>query len=65
MKKVLACAALAACSLALPVPASAAEAGPLVSVTECPPDSVGVIVWHADYNTGSKELVRVCIPIGS
>lgn len=64
MKKVLACAALAACSLALPVPASA-EAGPLVSVTECPPDSVGVVVWHADYNTGSKELVRVCVPIDS
>lgn len=60
MRKLLAVTALVAGSL---WPATAASAGPIVSVTLCPRDSVGVVVWHADYDTGQRELVSVCIPI--
>lgn len=60
MKKLLLGAAVAA---ALLVPASAASAGPIVGVRDCPTGYFGVVVYHADYNTGDVELVSVCVPL--
>lgn len=63
MKKLLICAAISA-GLLLPAATASASDGPIAGVSLCPRGQVGVVVWHADYNTGGPvDLVRVCVPL--
>ncbi|HEX2195777.1 MAG TPA: hypothetical protein VHJ76_02525 [Actinomycetota bacterium] len=56
MKKLIATAALTA---ALVLPASGAEATPVVEVKDCPPGYIGYVIAVVD-----RDLVRFCIPFG-
>lgn len=51
--------ATAGLAVALVLPASGAEATPVVEVKDCPPGYIGYVVAVVD-----RDLVRFCIPFG-